>query len=174
MNIALLQRRLFRLIKSGDPVSEDDDPYLLLVQQSEHLAIMREIIFLWRTYDIERYCFFTARLLKRIGLFDETVRAFIQQVSISPFIEKLGETFLEDMSHHTDPRICSMAQFERALFKVKQGDRTQYIVEWEYDPYLLLQGVMGNAPLDEACVSGSYRTIISGDTPGLFRVVSSA
>src|SRR5207245_365393 len=99
------------------------------------------------------------------------VRAFIQQVSISPFIEKLGETFLEEMSHHTDTLISSMAQFERALLKVKQGDRTQYIVEWEYDPYRLLQGVMRNTPLDEACIRGSYRTIISGDTPGLFRVI---
>ena len=39
MDIATLQRRLLGLIKHNELVATDDDPYLLMVEQSEHLKV---------------------------------------------------------------------------------------------------------------------------------------
>ena len=171
MDIVTLQRELFRLIKSTPPVDESNDPYIRLVAQSEHLRVVRDIVFLWRAFDLERYCVFTAALLKKKGLFEETVHAFVQKKSISPFIEKLGPAFLKEMSDHADTLISSMAQFEAALIKVKQGDTVTYVVEWDHDPYNLLAGLMTNASLDVMCMRGFYHTVISQELEGLFQVV---
>ena len=132
---------------------------------------MRKIVFLWRAYDLEHYCVLTAKLLKRNGIFDETVCAFIQNMSNSPFIEKLGITFLEEMSHHNDPLIASLAQFEAALLRVKQGDPATYTIEWRCDPYRLLESILNNSPFDGESQYSEYRTIVSSETPGLFHVI---
>ncbi len=171
MDIATLQRELFRLIKSTHRVNEDTDPYIHLVAKSEHLRVVRDIVFLWRAYDLERYCVFTMALLKRKGLFEETVLTFVQKKSISPFIEKLGAAFLEEMSGHIDTLISSVARFEAALIKVKRGDTATYVVEWDHEPYSLLAGLMANTSLDDTSIRGSYRTVISKELEGLFQVV---
>ncbi len=171
MDLETLQRRLLGLIKSPEDTNEDE-AYLHLVQQSQHLKVMRSIIFQWKAYEIEQYCIFTTALLKRKGLLDETVRTFIEKASISPFIEKLGVMFLEKMGNHADTLIASLAQFELALLKIKQGDVTTYVIEWDYNPYDLIEALLHNTALEERGTTGSFRTILSKDLPGLFQVLS--
>jgi hypothetical protein len=171
MDLETLQRHLLSLIKNTEFTNEDD-PYLYLVQHSKHLKVMRSIIFLWRAYEIEQYCIFTAALLKRKGLFDEAIQTFIKKTSISPFIEKLGPMFLEEMSNHSDTLIASLARFELALIRIKQGDATTYVIEWDYNPYHLIEELLHNTPLEELSRTDSFRTILSKDLPGLFQVLS--
>ncbi len=171
MDLETLQRRLFDLIRNSENTDEDE-PYLRLVQHSQHLKVMRSIIFQWKAYEIEQYCIFTTALLKRKGLFDEAVQTFLENASLSPFIEKLGTMFLEEMSNHTDMLIASLAQFELALLKIKQGDVGTYVIEWDYNPYALLEALLHNMPLEEQRGIGSFRTVLAKDLPGLFQVVS--
>lgn len=169
---ATQQRKLFGLTKGSYLVSEGDDPYICAVAQSEHLELVQEIVIWWRAYGLERYCPLTSAVLKRHELFDETVSTFTREQRISPFIEKLGTTFLEEMSGHEHSLIASVAQFELALIKVKQRDAAEYVVDWEYEPYTVLNSLINNLPLDEENTEDSYRTIVSGELPKLFLVVS--
>lgn len=171
MDLETLQRHLLSLIKNREYTNEDE-PYLHLVQHSKHLKVMQSIIFLWRAYEIEQYCIFTAALLRRKGLFDEAIQTFIEKKSLSPFIERLGLMFLEEMSNHSDTLIASLAQFELALLRIKQGDVATYVIEWDYNPYYLLEELLHNTPSEELCRTGSFRTILSKDLPGLFQVLS--
>lgn len=171
MDLETLQTHLLSLIKSKEYTGEDE-PYLHLVQHSQHLKIMRSIIFQWKAFEIQQYCVFTTALLKRKGLFDEAIQNFIEKTRISPFIERSGFLFLEEISNHSDTLIASLAQFERALLSIKQGDGTTYVIEWDLNPYALLKALLDNAPFEGLYAIGSYRTILSKDLPGLFQVLS--
>lgn len=170
MELATLQRQLLGLIKFNYQPSDDDDPYIRAVAQSEHLEVLREIVIWWRAYGLQRYCPLTSTLLKRRQLFDDAVRLFISKCDISPFIEKLGPTFLEEMSDYEDSLVASMAQFELALIKVKKGDPSEYLVAWQYEPYTLLNALLNDSPLDLESAAGQYQTIISHDLPQTFQV----
>jgi hypothetical protein len=171
MELATLQRQLLGLIKFSYQVSEADDPYIRTIAQSSHLQMVREIVLWWRAYSVERYCFFTATLLKRLDCFDDAVLAFVSTHSLSPFIEKLGPAFLDAMSDHADPLVASLAQFEHALIKVKKGDLTRYVVAFDHEPYVLLNSLLTGDPFDRAGTAGRYQAIIAHDIPDLFEVL---
>ncbi len=171
MKLETLQTQLLSLIKSSE-YSGEGEPYLHLVQHSQNLKVMQSIIFQWKAFEIEQYCVFTTALLKRKGLFDAAVQTFIEKARISPFIERLGFLFLEEMSSSSDTLVASLAQFERALLSIKQGDEATYVIEWDYNPYALLEALLHNMPLEERRGTISFRTILSKDLPRLFQVVS--
>ena len=79
------------------------------------LAVARRNIYLWRVWVMERTCTLTFTLLKRRGLLDETLAAFIAQNNISPFRETQAPDFLESLACHSDPLVAAVAQFESAL-----------------------------------------------------------
>ena len=88
---------------------------------------------------LERTAVLTFRLLKRRQLLEPAVDAFMMQDNISPFHETQTPEFLEAMSAHPDLLVASVAQFELALRKIKQGDPDRYVISRNHgDPLPLL------------------------------------
>ena len=172
MNLADLQNNLLRLVKSTHPAPEIASGYVSEVAGSERLAVVQEIVHWWREVQIGRYCLLTSAMLKRRGIFAESVRRFISSFPLTPFIEELSPTFLEMVSTHPDPRVAALARFELALLRVKQGDPTCYVVEWDVDPNLLLYNLLNDYPLnDEEMQRNRFSTVISRDLPGQYEVL---
>jgi len=171
MELASHQRKLLGLIKSTYEGSNDEDPYIRKVTQSTNLEVIREIAAWWRALNIERYCVLTTSLLKRWGIFEKTVEEFAKNRGSSRFIERLGPQFLEEMGGHENHLISSVAQFELALIWVKGGDTDEHVIDWQHDPSVVLDKLLRGAPLGKAIGEGHYRTIVSNEEPGLFRIL---
>ena len=172
MDLAKHQRDLLALIKSGSAEAGCTDPYIRKIAGSEELRVVQNIVLSWRQFDIERYCRLTSTLLKKRGLFEETIRAFAATADLSPFIERLGAAFLQQMGRHPDPLISSVARFELFVIRVKLGDPSEYTVEWNTDPVEALNSLAGDRCPNATSGAGLYRTIISGRYPGLVHVMS--
>src|SRR6266852_4308349 len=141
MDLATRQRKLLGLFKDTYEVRADDDTYIHRVAQSKHLEEARRNVLLWRIYVLERTCALTVTLLKRRNLLEETLNTFIARNNISPFRETQAPAFLESLSTHRDCLIASVAQFELALMKVRQGDPRSYAVPWSIEPHAVLNSL---------------------------------
>lgn len=171
MDLARHQRKILRLIKSTYDGSDDDDPYIRSLAGSKNLELVREISTWWRMVGIQQSCTLTPRLLKELGTFEPTVQEFVRDWKISPFVEHLADAFLEAMGRHRDPLVASVARFELALIRVKKGDSSEYLIDWERDPRPVLASLLGNGSLDKDGEPARYRTVVSREIPELFRVV---
>jgi hypothetical protein len=172
MDLADHQRKLLGLFRSTYQVRTDDDSYIYRVAQSKDLEEARRNVFLWRIYVLERTCVLTFTLLKRRNLLKETVNAFITRHNISPFRETQAPAFLEALSDHHDRLIASVAQFELALMKVRQGDPCSYVVPWNIEPHTILNSLANDTPLEDKVPKGAYQILISRDLPSQFQIVS--
>lgn len=172
MDLANHQRILLGLIRSNYQVRPDDDTYFHRVSQSGDLEEARGNILLWRVYVLERACVLTFALLKQRNLLRQELEAFIRQYNISPFRETQPPDFLEALSSHGDSLIASVAQFELALWKVRQGDPSSYTVSWSIEPHTILNNLAKNLPIDEEnAPKGEYRVLVSRDLPFQFQIV---
>jgi hypothetical protein len=161
MTLAQLQRTLAALIKGTHQPSPADPPYIAMVAGSAHLEMVREVVSWWRAFDVTRFCVLTSTLLRQAGLFDEAFDAFVRKGRVSPFVETAGASFLEEMSTHPDSLVRSVARFELALVRIKAGDRGDHVIEWEYDPEIVLNAVLNGRSFDRQAIGGSYRTLVS-------------
>ena len=172
MDLAAHQRKLLGLLKCTYQARADDDAYIQRVAQSKDLEEARRNIFLWRIYVLERTCVLTFTLLKRRNLLEQTLSAFITGHNISPFRETQAPAFLEALSGHDDSLIASVAQFELALMKVRQGDPGSYAVPWNVEPHAILNSLARDIPLEDEPPDGSYQILVSRDLPYRFQIVS--
>lgn len=166
-SLAEYQKNLRDLIKgrAGPPAG---DQHLAEVAQSPGLAAIREIAVWWRTLAVEEYCPWSTRLLRRLGIFPETVKAFYRGQNVSPYVEKAGEQFLLELGSHAHPVVAALAQFELAMLKVKQGDTREYTVDWDRNPDGVFACVTTGSELPPA-EADQYKTYISRAIPGLVR-----
>ena len=171
MTLARLQTTLHQLVRGSYVPSADDDPYIRTVAASPHLVMVREVVRWWRAYGVGRFCVLTATLLRRRGLFDDTISEFVRTVAITPYAEELGDTFLSYMSRSTDPLMASVAGFERALVRAKKGDAAEYTVLWPCDPHAVLVWLTTPAADELRAADGMYATIVSRALPEMFEVV---
>jgi hypothetical protein len=172
MDLATQQRKLLGLFRTSYCPTADDDDYIWKVAGSKDLEEGRRNIFLWRTWVLERTCALTVRLLRRRSLFDATLRAFMQETNISPFRETQAPAFLETLREHRDPLVRSVAQFELALGKVRDGDESTYTIPFTVDPYVILNCLANDMPLNEPLAEGMYGVVVSGRLKGYFRVLA--
>jgi hypothetical protein len=172
MDLASHQRKLLGLFRSTYQVSADDDGYIVRVAQSKDLEEARQNIFLWRIYVLERTAALTFALLKRRNLLAEAVSAFITRHNISPFRETQAPAFLEGLSTHRDSLIASVAQFELALLRVRQGDPNSYAVLWSVEPFTVLNSLARDIPLDDNIAEGLYQIIVARDLPSNFQIMA--
>ncbi len=172
MDLATHQRKLLGLLRSTCEVRSDDDAYLRTVAQSKDLEEARRNIFLWRIYVLERTAALTFTLLKQRGLLQETLSAFITQHNISPFRETQAPAFLEALGRHHDTLVASVAQFELALLRVREGDPASYVVHWSVEPHAILNSLARGIPLEGEAPIGAYRIVISRDLPHQFQIMS--
>ena len=171
MDLANHQRILLGLIRSNYQVRPDDDSYFHKVSQSRDLEEARGNIFLWRVYVLERACVLTFTLLRQRQLLKQALDVFITQHNISPFRETQPPDFLEALKSHHDPLIARVAQFELALWKVRQGDPASYTVSWSIEPHTILNNLAKGIAIDEESVpKGDYEILISRDLPLLFQI----
>jgi hypothetical protein len=172
MELAAHQRKLLGLFRSMYQVRSEDDAYIHRVAQSKDLEEARRNIFLWRLFVLERTAVLTFTLLKRRNLLEETLRAFITRHNISPFRETQAPAFLEALGSHHDSLIASVAQFELALLKVRQGDASAYVVPWSVEPHAVLNSLARDLPLEDRVPEGAYQILVSRDIPSQFQIVS--
>ena len=171
MDLASHQRKLLGLFRSTYQVRLDDDAYIHRVARSKDLQEGRRNIFLWRIFVLERTAVLTLTLLKRRNLLEEAVTSFIAAYNISPFRETQAPVFLEAMSSHHDRLVASVAQFELALLKVRQGDPCAHVVHWNVEPLTFLNSLARNVPVPDEVPEGAYDILISRDLPSRFQVV---
>jgi hypothetical protein len=170
MDLATHQRKLLGLIRSSYQVRDDDDPYIQRVAHSNDLREARRNIFLWRLWVLERTCFLTCNLLKQRKLLDETLTLFMTRQNLSPFRETHAPAFLDMLSRDSDCLIASVAQFELALMKVRQGDPGTFIVNWSVEPHSVLYNLARDIPLADSAPSGTYEIHISHELPSHFEI----
>jgi len=170
MDLATHQRKLLGLVRSTYQAGSDDDAYIQAVARSKDLEEAWRNIFLWRVYVLQRSCVLTFRLLKRRQVLDEAVSAFIAQRNISPFRETQGPAFLEMLSGHGDSVIASVAQFELALMKVRNGDSRSYTIAWCVDPNIVLGSLAKDIPFEDFVPEGLYEVVVSREFSSLFQI----
>jgi hypothetical protein len=171
MDLAVHQRKLLGLFKSTYRVGAHDDAYIQQVAESKDLEEARGNILLWRVWVLERTAALTFSLLKQRNILQETMNAFIREHNISPFRETQAPAFLEALSDHHDSLIASVARFELAFLKVRQGDPDLYVVPWNVNPYTILNSLAKGLPLEDSVPEGAYEIRISRGFPSHFQIV---
>jgi hypothetical protein len=172
MDLATHQRTLLGLFRSTYRVSAADDAYIQRVAQSRDLHEARISIFMWRIYVLERTCPLTFALLKRRNLLKSAVEDFIARTNISPFRETQAPDFLAGLGEHDDRLVVSVAQFELALLKVRQGDARCHVVRWNVEPHEILNALAREIPLEGEIPAGDYEIIVSGHFPSQLQIVA--
>jgi hypothetical protein len=170
VDLATHQRQLLGLFRSRHKVSERDDSYIRRVAESKDLAEARGNIFLWRIYVLEKTAPLTFALLKRRNLLARAVNSFIETCNISPFRETQAPAFLELLGQHEETLVASVAQFELALLKVRQGDPAKYVIPWSVEPHTIIDSLARHMPLDGNPQQGNYHIVVSRDLPFRFEI----
>jgi len=170
VNLATHQRAMLQLIRSPGEVPVFDDAYLSMVAHSTDLQEARHNVFLWRAYVLKRTAPLTFNLLKRRRLLKAELDAYIALHNLSPFRETHAPVFLDQLSAHADPLVARVAQFERALHRVRYGDTRCYSIPWDGDPLPLLTSLAKDEPFDEECNGVAHVIVVARDQPGLFDV----
>ena len=159
------QRGLLDLVKKRG--ASPEDPYLRQVEGSAQLAIVREIALWWRVFALEAQCRFTSRLLKRLGLFQETVAFYFDNNLTSPFVEELSVDFLDSLRGHPNPLLRAVSQSERALLQCRAGSGDTVEILWDRHPDRVFQALETGSELPPAEAGGIYRLRIDRDLPGM-------
>ncbi len=169
MTLAAQQRTLLGLLRSTYDGRHDDDPYIRAVAASADLREARRNILLWRVYVLQRTCPLTFALLKSRGQLGDAVEAFINECNISPFRETQAPDFLDRLSTQPD-LVGAIAQFERALMRVRDGAPGPFVIPWTIDPHPILYNLATHRALDEQIAVGEWQIVVSPGEPGLFRI----
>jgi hypothetical protein len=121
---------------------------------------------------LERTAVLTFALLRQRNLLTEAVLHFIGGHNISPFRETQAPTFLAMLANHDDCLIASVAQFEFALLRVRQGDPDSYVIPWNVDPHNILHSLATDVGLEDEVPRGAFKTIVSRNLPYQFEIVA--
>ena len=177
MTLDQLQTNLLSLIKHQQ--TSINNEYLQEVSTSIHLKRVQEIILWWRCQQISSICPFTTKILNSYQLFEEVVEKYIFAVNFSPYVENIGDSFIDFICKNEQlvvPTIVkSIALTETALKKVVYDVDANYEVNWDYDPNPILYALFTKQPIkDNDFVLGKYNCLISNKYPILYKVVSVA
>lgn len=133
MNLESYQRGLQQLITRGKS-DLDDSTYIQDLVDTSRLAVVREIVYFWRTHTLEQFCTITSELLKRMGRFDNDIERFVYSEKFSPYIEEAGLQFLRFMATDGNPIVAALANTELALHSTRTDSNKEIIVEWPCNP----------------------------------------
>jgi hypothetical protein len=165
------QQLILELIKEKKTFTEADGPYVNHLKNSLELEVARDISIWWRSMQIERYCFITANYLKLTSQFNAVIKAFYRVTNVSPYIERVGQSFLDYLQQSDDELLATIANFEDKLKRVKKGDNGKYSIVWHYEPYAVLDLLIKGQPLELESIKGNYLTIIDAALENQFEVV---
>ena len=148
----------------------DDPPYIQQLAYSKELMLAREITHWWRAYQIEQYCPLTATWLQLHDLLDEKVTRYYENTNVSAFIEQASADFLAFLQADADSITCSIVRFEKALLDIRRGEKKEYEIEWELNPYMVLDALLNRRKPDLKSSRGKYITAVSDQHPEFFAV----
>ena len=168
MTLAQLQRQLLELVKS-DSAGPFQDPYLNQVASCEGLDATRHITRSWNAFSLERLCPLTCRLLSQRGEFEQAMAQLAGAELSSAFVEDLAVLFLAQQVGTAAPVVADVARFETAVLGLFLGWTTSETVDWCHHPDTVIGPLLAGSTVGEA-EAGSYRTDVSLDLPGLYRV----
>jgi hypothetical protein len=163
IGLEIYQRGLLDLLKQRGPAPVD--AYLCRVAESRELAMLRDIAMWWRVFQLEAQCRFTARLLRRMGCFDESVLSYFNGNSTSPFVEELSRGFLRSLSTHPDPLVRSTSHFEYALSQVLASSSESFAILWDRNPDSVFLSLDRGTQLPPAELDHAYLMFISESIP---------
>jgi len=168
MTLDLLQRQLLQLVKC-EPTGPFDDAYLNEVAACEGLLAIRDIARSWNEFSVARMCPLTCRLLEQRGELAAAIAALTAAEQPSAFVEDLAALFLDQQVRSGVVIVADVARFEVAMLSLCLGRTTSEIVEWHHDPDVVL-GSLAASRVVVASPVGTYRTVVSLDLPGLYRL----
>lgn len=141
MNLETYQNGLFHLVTRNE-LKVENEPYLQDLVGSNHLRVVREVIYHWRAYGFERFSVLVTPYLRSQDRFDSVVSRYIALGDFSPSFEESGRGFLDWLSSDADSIVASLARTELALHRT-QSDRTITLaVECSCDPEPLLLALL--------------------------------
>jgi hypothetical protein len=170
MDLATQQRKLLGLFRSTYEVTSDDDAYIREVARSRDLAEGKKNIALWRVWVFERTCALTVNLLRRQNILNKLVEDFIASENISPYRETQAPAFLEWLAKSEDDLVASVAAFELALIRVREGDQHTYKISWKVEPSYVLHCLAKDGPFETEMIAGQYESIVASSIPGHFSI----
>ena len=171
MDIRTLQTKIRDFLKMPVPSpAPDDPPYIHQLARSEELTLAREIAHWWRAYQIEQFCPLTATWLQLQDQLDEKVTRFYENTNVSAFIEQASADFLDFLPADADSITRSIARFEKALIEVRRGEKKEYEIEWNMNPYMVLDALLERRKPDLETGQGRYVTAVSSQNPEFFNV----
>ena len=154
---------LLDLLKERGPAPAD--PYLRRVADSRELAMLRDIAMWWRVFQLEAQCRLTARLLRRMGCFDESALSYFNGNNTSPFVEELSRDFLRYLFNHPDPLVRSTSHFEYALSQVLGSSAESFEILWDRNPDSVFLSLDRGTELPPPEVEYAYLMLVSRSIP---------
>jgi hypothetical protein len=151
-------------------VRAEDDGYFHRVAASRDLEEARGNVLLWRVYVLERTCVLTVALLCQQQRLSSVLQEFIRRQNISPFREFQPRAFLAFAGDDEDGLTASVAQFELALSKAREGESGRFVVRWDVEPGAVLKALAEGEPLSATLASDPHVAFIDRDLPGLFTI----
>lgn len=172
MDTKTYQENILFMLKHPGILPDEADVYLKELKDSVELEVTRDISIWWRTVQIEKYCVLTSNYLKKKQCFDEEVRQFYLQTNVSPYIEVMAMQFYDYLLNTTtDDLLHSLAAFEKYLIKIKRGEVIEYEVQWQYEPYAILDMLLQNKDLKPEPFTGNYTTFMASYLEDHFEVI---
>lgn len=171
MSLASQQQAMLGLMRLPNAPTGERDPYLRRVARSRDLREARNNVFLWRAFVLARTAPLTYNLLKRCGRLKAELDRYIAGNNLSPYRETHAAIFLDGLGNDADELVACVAQFERALHRVRHGDAGPYVMRWAMDPLPILLQLAADSP-DDISLSekGAYQIVIARNLPGYFEV----
>lgn len=165
MDLETYQRSLYRLVVYGKPLP-DDPSYTQELVGSSRLEVVQDVIYFWRAYGLENFCFLTATWLKRLGRFEADIKNFVTTGGFSPFVEESGIQFLHYMANDRDPIVAALANLELALHETRLDLSEERIVEWPCEPEPILSAILDKSESIKPLDHRRYRVRVSRSFPG--------
>ncbi|WP_263353048.1 hypothetical protein [Acidicapsa acidisoli] len=125
----------------------------------------------WRRMQLERRCRYTARLMKRLGCFDDSVAAHLREYPAPPSVDEMCAHFLSSLKNHRDPVLRAVSALELACiwpvdpfapFGARPRTTTIY---WDRNPNQVMDALDRSASLPDPEPRVRYVLRMGSDTP---------
>jgi hypothetical protein len=121
---------------------------------------------------LEQYCPLTVGALRLVGAWAVDLGDFAVRSRALGTAGDSAAWFVAEMAGHSHPLVASVAQFEAAMKKVREGHTEDHVIGWSYSPNLVLAALREGERLDMEAARGSFWTIVAPDLPGYYHVLA--
>jgi hypothetical protein len=121
---------------------------------------------------LEQYCPLTVDALRMIGMWAADFGDFAMRSRVLDTANDAGPRFLAEMAGHPHALVASVAQFEAAMKKVREGHTDDQVIGWSHSPNRVLAALREGERLDLDAARGSFWTIVAHDLPGNYHVLA--